>query len=140
MSDYYLDATNIFYILKNSHYLPVKIIFKSYKNKKILKINDNYDRNEAKLYTNHEFYLDRRILKKTNADEFYHVDLIGLKVYGVNNNFLGVVDEITNNNNLDYLKVKHIDNFSIIPFTKKNVKRIDFTSKKLHLNLNSYDF
>ena len=65
VSDSYLVSTNKFYIQKNSDYFPVKVFFKSYKNNKILKINDISDRNEAKLYTNREFYLDRSVLKKT---------------------------------------------------------------------------
>ena len=66
-----------------------------------MKVNDNFDRNDAKRSTNIEFYLDRSILKPTNLCEFYHIDLIGLKVYDANNNFIGIVEEITNNNNLD---------------------------------------
>ena len=54
VNDFYLDESNKFYILKNSQYLLTKIVFKTFKNKKILKINDNLDRDEAKLFTNHE--------------------------------------------------------------------------------------
>ena len=133
VSDYYLDEPNTFYILKDSQYLQVDIIFQTYKNKKILKVNNNSDRNQANHYTNYELYLERSILKKTNTDEYYHLDLIGLKVYDVNNNFIGVIDEINNNNNLDYLKIKHNDNFLIIPFTKKNINKIELRLKKLFL-------
>ena len=98
-----------------------------------MKVSNNSDRNQANFYTNYEFYLDRNILKKTNTDEYYHVDLIGLKVYDLDNNFIGVVDEINNNNNLDYLKIKFNDDFLIIPFTKKNVNKIEFESNKLFL-------
>jgi 16S rRNA processing protein RimM len=136
----YLVSSNKFYILRNSQYLPLKITFKNYKDNKILKINDNSDRNEAKLYTNNEFYLDRSTLNQTNTDEYYHVDLIGLKVYDVDNNFIGVIDEIINNNNLDYLKVKLDNDFIIIPFNKKNVNKIEFGSNKLFLIKNNYDF
>ena len=98
-----------------------------------MKVNNISDRNQANLYTNYELYLDRSALKKTNTDEYYHLDLIGLKVYDVNNNFIGVIDEINNNNNLDYLKIKHNDNFFTIPFTKKNVNKIELRLKKLFL-------
>jgi len=98
-----------------------------------LKVSNNSDRNQANFYTNYEFYLDRNTLKKTNTDEYYHIDLIGLKVYDLDNNFIGVVDEINNNNNLDYLKIKLNDNSLIIPFTKKNVNKIEFESNKLFL-------
>ena len=114
--------------------MPVKIIFKNYKNKKILKVNDNFDRNDAKRFTNIEFYLNRSILKPTNLDEFYHIDLIGLKVYDVNNNFIGVVEEITNNKDLDYLKLNFNNDFLFIPFTKKNINKIEMRSRKLLLN------
>ena len=140
MSAEYLVSSNKFYILRNSQYLPLKITFKNYKDNKILKINDNSDRNEAKLYTNNEFYLDRSTLNQTSTDEYYHVDLIGLKVYDVDNNFIGVIDEIINNNNLDYLKVKLDNDFIIIPFNKKNVNKIEFGSNKLFLIKNNYDF
>ncbi len=119
--------------MRNTQYTPVKALFEKFKNKKILKVNDNLDRDEAKLYTNHYLYLDRNILKQTNADEYYHIDLIGLKVYDINDNFLGVIEEITNNNNLDYLKVKLKNDFLIIPFTKKNINKIEMKSKKLYL-------
>ena len=119
--------------MRDSQYLPVKTFFDKFKNKKILKVNDSLDRNEAKLYTNHYLYLDRSVLKKTNADEFYHIDLIGLKVYDVNNKFVGVVEEITKNNNLDHLKVRLNNDFLIIPFTKENINNIEMKSKKLYL-------
>lgn len=133
VNNFYLDESNNFYILKNSQYLLVKIIFKTFKNKKILKINDNFDRNEAKLFTNDELYLERSVLKQTDTDEYYHLDLIGLKVYDVNNSLIGIVDEIISNNNLDYINVKLNNNFLLIPFTKKKVKRIELSSKKLFL-------
>lgn len=99
-----------------------------------MKVNNISDRNQANLYTNYELYLDRSVLKKTNTDEYYHLDLIGLKVYDVNNNFIGVIYEINNINNLDYLKIKHNDNFLIIPFTKKNIYKIELRLKKLFLD------
>ena len=133
VNDFYLDESNKFYILKDSQYLPIKIIFKTFKNKKILKLNDNLDRNEAKLFTNHELYLERSVLKQTDSDEYYHVDLIGLKVYDGNNRVIGIVDEIISNNNLDYINVKLNNNFLLIPFTKKKIKRIELSSKKLFL-------
>ena len=133
VNSFYLNESNKFYILKNSQYLLVKIIFKTFKNKKILKINDILDRNEAKLFTNHELYLERSVLKQTDIDEYYHVDLIGLKVYDVNNNLIGIIDEIISNNNLDYINVKLNNNILMIPFTKKKVKRIELSSKKLFL-------
>ena len=133
VNNFYLDESNKFYIQKNSQYLPVKIIFKTFKNKKILKINDNLDRNEAKLFTNHELYLERSVLKQTDTDEYYHVDLIGLNVYDVNNNFIGIIDEIISNNNLDYINVKLDNNFLMIPFTKNKVRRIELSLKKLIL-------
>ena len=134
VNDFYLDESNKFYILKDSQYLPIKIIFKTFKNKKILKLNDNLDRNEAKLFTNHELYLERSVLKQTDTDEYYHVDLIGLKVYDVNNSLIGIVDEIISNNNLDYINVKLNNNFLMIPFIKKKVKKIELSSKKLFLH------
>ena len=130
MSDYYLNESFNFYILKDLKYLNVKITFNNYKNKKILRVDDNSDRNEAKLYTNHELYLDRSILKPTGLNEFYFIDLIGTKVYDANNNFIGVVDEITNNNNLDYLKVKSKNQFIFVAFTKNNINKIELVSKK----------
>ena len=111
----------------------VKIIFKTFKNKKILKINDNLDRNEAKLFTNHELFLERSVLKQTDTDEYYHVDLIGLKVYDLNNNFIGIIDEIISNNNLDYINVKLDNDFLMIPFTKNKVRRIELSLKKFIL-------
>ena len=98
-----------------------------------MKINNNLDRNEAKLFTNHELYLERSVLKQTDIDEYYHVDLIGLKVYDVNNSLIGIVNEIISSNNLDYINVKLNNNFLLIPFTKKKVKRIELSSKKLFL-------
>ena len=99
-----------------------------------MKVNDNFDRNDAKRFTNTEFYLDRSILKPTNLDEYYYIDLIGLKVYDVNDNFIGVVEEITNNKDLDYLKLNFNNDFLFIPFTKKNINKIEMRSRKLLLN------
>ena len=120
--------------MQDSKFLPVEAVFEKFRNKKILKLNDNLNRNEAKLYTNHELYLDRSVLIPANLDEYYHIDLIGLKVYDVKKKFIGVVEEITNNNNLDHLKVNLKNDFLFIPFTKKNIKKIEMRSKRLFLN------
>ena len=77
--------------------------------------------------------MERSVLKQTDTDEYYHVDLIGLKVYDLNNNLIGIIDEIISNNNLDYINVKLNNNFLTIPFTKKKVKKIELSSKKLFL-------
>ena len=95
-----------------------------------MKVNNNSDRNQANLYTNYELYLERSALK-TNTDEYYHLDLIGLKVYDTNNKFIGVIDEINNNNDLDFLKI-NTTIILIVPFTK-NVNKIELKLKKLFL-------
>ena len=60
----------------------------------IVKVNKISDRNNAQLLVNTDLFITRKQLSKTNKDEFYYVDLIGLQVIDMKNKILGIVKNV----------------------------------------------
>jgi 16S rRNA processing protein RimM len=62
----------------------------------IAKIVGIEDRNAAEKLKNFEIFIERDAMVKTNKDEFYYVDLIGLDVIDLNSKIIGKVLNVAN--------------------------------------------
>lgn len=60
----------------------------------IAQIDGINDRNASEALRGTELFIDRADLKKTKKDEFYQIDLVGLKVLDVNKKQIGIVEEV----------------------------------------------
>lgn len=93
-----------------------------------VKIKGVDDRNLAETLVGTEFYVNKAALPKTQEDEFYHADLIGLKVIEKSSKKeVGKVEGVYNFGAGDILelKVKATNRLEMIPFTKQYVPEVN---------------
>jgi 16S rRNA processing protein RimM len=85
------------------------------------------DRNTAERLTNLRLFVPRTRLPPTEADEFYHADLIGLKAVDANGNEFGTVIAVQNFGAGDLLEIKIPDGSEtvLMPFTVMTVPTVD---------------
>ena len=104
----------------------------------IVRIEGIRDRDQAALLKGTSLYADRSLLPPAEEDEFYHADLIGLSVLGLNNLMLGTVAAVHNFGAGDMLEVTGEGKRSeMLPFTKEIVPENDFQNRRLILSIES---
>lgn len=82
----------------------------------IARINNINNRNQAELLRNFEVFTLRSNFLSPKKNEFYIVDLIGLKVVNHNHQQLGVIENVSNLNSQAILEIKfsvNINNFKL---------------------------
>lgn len=92
------------------------------------------DRNAAEKLTNLKLYVPRaRLPEPADASEFYHVDLIGLRVVDRAGETVGVVIAVQNYGAGDLIEVKPEagDKTLLIPFDSANVPTVDIAAGKI---------
>ena len=82
-----------------------------------------------------ELWIDEACLENNNINEYFHKDLIGLKVYNKENFFLGKVIAIHNFGAGDVLELDGDYKF-MIKFCELNIKDIDIKNKIIKLSKN----
>lgn len=84
-------------------------------------------REQAQALRNTKLYVPREKLPPTANDEFYHVDLIGLKALGLNGEDLGVVSNLITaaGDLLEISKTPNTTKSWLLPFTMANVPIVD---------------
>lgn len=84
------------------------------------------DRDGAEALRGVELHVPRQALPETDGDEYYHADLVGLQVEGVNGVIIGSVAALHNFGAGDILEVMSGDGDSfMVPFTRDAVTEID---------------
>jgi 16S rRNA processing protein RimM len=90
------------------------------------------DRNAAERLRNQNLYVARARLPATEADEFYHTDLIGLKVEAADGRALGTVIAVHNFGAGDLIEVKPPDGPAVmLPFTESAVPLVDVAGGRI---------
>ena len=88
------------------------------------------DRTEAEKLKGQEIFIEKTQLKDLNEDEWYHQDLIGLKVETLERKKLGIIKAIYNFGAGDILEIKLTNNkIEMIPFNKDFVLDIILNDK-----------
>ncbi|MCV2526088.1 MAG: ribosome maturation factor RimM [Candidatus Lightella neohaematopini] len=121
----------------NNNWKKLKVnSWKFNKNYIILKINNIHNKEKARLLTNCYIFIDKKQLPVLSNNEYYWVDIIGLKVVNIENYFLGVVSNIIETKANDVLIVKkNVDDYfniyeRFIPYLHNRViKKIDMKNK-----------
>ena len=92
-----------------------------------VKIKGLDDRNEALALKGTGFYVSKDVLPALEEEEFYHADLIGLKVQDETSEVLGEVVGVYNFGAGDMLEIKLSENgkSEMLPFTKEYVPTIN---------------
>lgn len=90
------------------------------------------DRNQADALRGKEIFIERDQLPETDEEEFYHVDLIGLKIMDEKGEFYGVVKMIQNYGAGDFLEIgMENGEEASLPFTQQAVPEISLSEGKL---------
>ncbi len=91
------------------------------------------DRNAAEALRGAELHVPRQRLPRPDADEFYHVDLIGLEARTVGGELLGTVRAVSDFGAGDLLEIDG-ENSILVPFTRAVVPEIDFDAGTLTID------
>ena len=88
---------------------------------------------QADALTGTKLFADREALPNLPDDEFYHNDLIGLKVYDTGGKELGRVTAVNNHGAGDFLEIQGpgIKNEALLPFTRDAVPTVDLTAGRI---------
>ncbi len=98
----------------------------------IAKIDGVTDRAAAERLKGRRLYVPRAALPEPPADEFYHADLIGLRVERADGAALGTVTAVHNYGAGDLLDVTCEDGKSVVlPFTRDQVPVVDIAGGRL---------
>ena len=120
------------YISLKRNWCPIRLLQKQFAGNKLLVQVENYlTREDASFLTNLEISVPRNVLPKLEEDNYYLHDLIGLKVYNLENAFLGKITDIMPTGANDVLVVSG-EQKTLIPFIwQVYVQQIELASQKM---------
>ena len=112
--------------------------YKSLKGGLALMCKEIVTRDQAEALKSTKLYVKRNCLPKTEEDEFYLIDLIGMEVKTVDGKRMGPVVGTEDFGAGVLLEIKPKDSVSFYqPFTKDAVPKIDIHLKRIVININS---
>lgn len=102
----------------------------------IIKFKELNSINETQIYKNIELLIPKETVTEfLESDEYLVSDLKGLDAFDLNENFLGKVFEIGENNATSIISIKDSkDKVHLIPFVKELVPLVDIKNKKIVIN------
>ncbi|MGB4984336.1 MAG: ribosome maturation factor RimM [Erysipelotrichaceae bacterium] len=92
--------------------------FKYHKNLLIVKLVNFDNINDILFLKGKDILVDKKSLHELPDGQYYHWQLVGLKVIDQDNNYLGVLKEMDNSGYQDLMKVETINKDVLIPFIK----------------------
>jgi 16S rRNA processing protein RimM len=98
----------------------------------VVRLKGINDRDSAETLKGVRLYVSRGALPETKKGEFYHTDLIGLRVEDTSGNRLGVVSAIHNFGAGDMIEIEdERGEMTMLPFTRSVVKEIDIAGARV---------
>jgi len=98
----------------------------------VARINGIDDRDAAEQLTNVKLFVARERLPATGTDEFYHADLVGLRVEDEDGNEVGAVIAVHNFGAGDILEIQPPEGGAmLLPFNKTVVPGVDIEGGRL---------
>ncbi len=98
----------------------------------VVRIEGVADRQAAQALKGLRLYVPRRVLPQPEAEEYYHVDLIGLRVELAGNGVLGTVKAVHDFGAGDILEIAgHGKEVLMVPFTRAAVPEVNFAAGRL---------
>ncbi|WBF65233.1 MAG: 16S rRNA processing protein RimM [Candidatus Kinetoplastibacterium crithidii] len=141
VSDWWFSSCNCQYkqCQCNPTYNHYKIISsKEYNNFIIINILGVSTRDDSDKFRNSRIYVSRNLFPNLKEDEYYWVDLIGCKLYGISNCesvFIGMVTDIFENGAHPILCVLNTDEDKnkeiLIPFVKLYIDKVDLFNHEI---------
>lgn len=103
--------------------------YRPHKNYDMVMLEGINDINQALLYKGESVYINREDLK---IEGYILEDLIDMNVYS-EDRFIGIVDEVINNNAHDILVIIKDDKKNLVPLVNEFVKSVDIKQKKISI-------
>lgn len=123
---------NIFVEKKTGDYQKLKVVkSKQFKDFFIVQFEEIGSANEAEQLIGCNIFVERSDLPRLEEDEYYWIDLLGSQVYGLDNHFLGVLENIIETGGVDVFEIRDGEKELLIPFSKKFVKLINLIERKI---------
>lgn len=98
----------------------------------IVRFESISDRTEAEALKNVELFIHREQLPDTEAEEYYHADLIGLSAEDEQGRVIGKVRSIHNFGAGDVIEIARADGSDVLlPFTKEFVPVVDVEARRI---------
>ena len=98
----------------------------------VAKLRGIADRDAAERLTNIKLFVPRDRLPEIESDEFYHADLIGLRVDDEDGNHIGAVIAVHNFGAGDILEIQPVGGGTMmLPFTETMVPQVDLKGGRL---------
>lgn len=132
------DLGNYFPIkLKSGEHISLSIVGQS-KGQFIARIDGIYSRDQSEKLSGELIYVDRGILPRIeDANEYYHTDLIGIRVVTQNRKVFGNISAIYDFGAGDIVEIKKNNKLKImVPFTKNFFIEVDVTKGEVIVNEN----
>ena len=129
---YRFDDLNTFYIGKdfNTEYKVERVRYKG--NLVIMKIKGIDTVEMAEKLRNKNVYVSREESRDLEEDEFFIADMIGIKVYTVNDEYVGTLDDVLQYSANDVYVIKGEDDKEyLIPAVMKFVPEVDIEEGKM---------
>lgn len=105
---------------------------KTIKNMAVLKLSNINSIEEAEKNRNNFLFIDRDNAKELDEDETLISDMIGCKVYDIEDNYIGVLDEVLQYSANDVYVIKsESGKTNLVPAIKKFVPVVDIVNKKI---------
>jgi 16S rRNA processing protein RimM len=101
-------------------------------NEAVLSIAEVADRKAAESLRGVELFVERSVLPPTEREEYYHADLVGLRVEDREGRTLGTVHAIHNYGAGDIIEIARPDGDTVLlPFTRETVPHIEVEKERI---------
>ena len=126
--------------LKNGDQISLTIVGKS-KGQFISRIEGLCSRDQCEKLSGELIYVERKVLPSIEGeDEFYHSDLIGMRVVTENGKIIGVITAIYDFGAGDIIEIKKNDESEImVQFRKSIFKKVDIPREEVIVSENELD-
>ncbi len=109
---------------------------KVHKNMLIVKIQGISDANSALKLKDKNIYISKSSLEKLDQGSYYIFDLLGLEVFDLDDNKIGILNDVQKNSANDVYEILTTDNKKIyLPAIKQVIKKVDIVNKKMYVEI-----
>ncbi len=103
-----------------------------------MKLNGINSRNEAELYRNKQLEIERSEMPELKPNQYYIVDLIGCKLFDVNNNLIAKIIDVNNYGASDILVLRDGSEEILCPYVDDLFSEVNLDDKKIIINLKRF--